>query len=58
MADFFQSQCHFSAFWAHILAAIIHCVLLIQVIAVGALVFIWMERKVAGRIQDRLGPSK
>ena len=24
----------------------------------GALVFIWMERKIAGRIQDRLGPTR
>ena len=32
--------------------------LLINVVAVGALVFIWLERKVAGRIQDRLGPTR
>ncbi|MFO0912227.1 MAG: NADH-quinone oxidoreductase subunit NuoH [Pirellulales bacterium] len=42
----------------YVLAALVHCVLLIHVIAVGALVFIWMERKVAGRIQDRLGPTR
>lgn len=41
-----------------LLAALIHCALLINVIAVGALVFIWMERKVSGRIQDRLGPTR
>jgi len=43
---------------AYLLAALIHCALLIQVVAVGALVFIWLERKVAGRIQDRLGPTR
>jgi NADH-quinone oxidoreductase subunit H len=40
------------------LAAIVHIVLLIHVVAVGALIFIWMERKIAGRIQDRLGPTR
>jgi NADH-quinone oxidoreductase subunit H len=42
----------------YFLAAIIQCVLLIHVIAVGALFFIWAERKIAGRIQDRLGPTR
>ena len=42
----------------YVAAALIHCALLINVIAVGALVFIWLERKVSGRIQDRLGPTR
>lgn len=42
----------------YILAALIQCILLIHVIAVGALVFIWAERKISGRIQDRLGPTR
>lgn len=42
----------------YVLAALIQCVLLLHVIAVGALIFIWLERKVAGRIQDRLGPTR
>lgn len=45
--------------WAgYLLAAGVHLFLLINVVAVGALIFIWMERKIAGRIQDRLGPTR
>ncbi len=40
------------------LAVGVHLALLINVVAVGALIFIWMERKIAGRIQDRLGPTR
>ena len=40
------------------LAALIHCVLYLNVVAGGALLFIWLERKVSGRIQDRLGPTR
>jgi NADH-quinone oxidoreductase subunit H len=46
-------------FWlGYCLAAAVHIGLLLNVVAVGALVFIWMERKIAGRIQDRLGPTR
>lgn len=42
----------------YILTALIQAVLIIHVPAVGALIFIWMERKISGRIQDRLGPTR
>ncbi len=40
------------------IVALIAVTLLLNVVAVGALFYIWLERKVAGRIQDRLGPTR
>lgn len=57
MADFFL-HLGWPSWLAYLLPALIHAALIINVIAVGALVFIWMERKVSGRIQDRLGPTR
>jgi NADH-quinone oxidoreductase subunit H len=43
---------------APILAAIIQGSILVGFVALSAVFFIWLERKVAGRIQDRLGPTR
>jgi NADH-quinone oxidoreductase subunit H len=43
---------------AYTLAALVHVVLILGLVAISALVFIWLERKISGRIQDRLGPTR
>ncbi|TWT33305.1 NADH-quinone oxidoreductase subunit NuoH [Blastopirellula retiformator] len=59
MADYFSTWLPEGWDWVGwLVAAVIQAILLLHVIAVGAVVFIWLERKVAGRIQDRLGPTR
>lgn len=45
--------------WAAVLtAAIIAAGVLVGFVGVSAFIYIWAERKVSGRIQDRLGPTR
>jgi NADH-quinone oxidoreductase subunit H len=58
VAVFFINSLGWYPWAAYTLAALVHAFLLVNLTAVGALVFIWLERKVSGRIQDRLGPTR
>ena len=59
MADFIDYLFGIDDSWfSYLVAALVAAVLILHVVAVGALLFIWMERKISGRIQDRLGPTR
>jgi NADH-quinone oxidoreductase subunit H len=49
---------YFDPTLAKIVVAVIKGSILVGFVALSAVFFIWLERKVAGRIQDRLGPTR
>jgi NADH-quinone oxidoreductase subunit H len=51
-------ELYIPASWANVLTPLLAVLLLLVFVAVSAIFFIWLERKVAGRIQDRLGPTR
>ena len=58
MVDYLINSIGLPEWVAWTTAAGIAAALILNVIAGGALVFIWAERKIAARIQDRLGPTR
>ena len=58
MAEYLIQELGWWPALAYFAVVTLQAVLIINVVAVGALLFIWMERKVSGRIQDRLGPTR
>ncbi len=56
MAEFFSRALPVPV--AYTIAALIHALLIVALIGAGTLLFIWLERKLSGRIQDRIGPSR
>ncbi len=58
MANWFHETLGLSPGMAEVLSALTKVILLLTFVAASAIYFIWLERKVAGRIQDRLGPTR
>ena len=64
IGEFLQTQrvpfcgCELGSTTVLILTAIVHAALLFAMFGLVPFFFIWLERKVAGRIQDRLGPTR
>ncbi|HKJ66693.1 MAG TPA: NADH-quinone oxidoreductase subunit NuoH [bacterium] len=58
LIQFFQHIGLASQFWATVLSTIIYAAAVFGFLAVFALVAVYLERKVSGHMQDRLGPMR
>ena len=58
LADFFETEAQLTEPWPMIAAAVVHVALVGAFFGLPAGIGIWAERKVSGRIQDRLGPTR
>ena len=58
MARFLIETINLWPWLAYTIAGLVHVALILGLVATSALIFIWLERKISGRIQDRLGPTR
>ncbi len=58
LVDYFQESWELPTTCAYVIAALFHVALLGAFFGLPAGIFIWAERKMSGRIQDRLGPTR
>jgi NADH-quinone oxidoreductase subunit H len=58
VAELFAENLGLPWLLAYLVTGLIQCALLLIVPFVGAMTFVWMERKISARIQDRLGPTR